>query len=274
MPDNDFSGIPSLGDEQGLANFLQQQELAASGFGPAPAAQPAQPQQPDAQSQPAAQPQPQLQPQPQPAAPRTYTQDELAAILAQVDAIRQRQAAPQPQPQPQPQRQAAYSPQEIQFINQALAQGYSMQAIQNAINQRRGQSGYNPQVASLEQRMNQLQQYLATQEYRDAEAAFIEKLTAFGDKFGLSEQDLVTFGNAAMQKGINIAVGNVDLETVFRAVYPEQYAIRSQRIAQAPSSQIFGGSSAAEPTGAQSQKAAAEYAKAFLAQRMPNYPRK
>lgn len=288
MPDNDFSGIPSLGDEQGLSQFLQQQELAAAGFGaPAPAAQPAPQEQPQGQPQPDPQAQPaQPAPQAQPGQPRTYTQEELAGILAQIDAIRQRQAAAQPrafqpfqpaQPaQPaQPQGAAsAYTAQELQFINQALSRGYSMQAIQGAIDARRAQSGYNPKVASLEQRMDRLQQYLATQEYREAEAAFVDKLTQFGDKFGLSEQDLVTFGEAAIKKGINIAVGNVDLEAVFRAVYPEQYAIRSQRIAQANSSQIYGGSSAAEPTGVQSQKAAAEYARQFLLGRMPNYPRK
>lgn len=276
MPDNDFSGIPSLGDEQGLSQFLQQQELAAAGFGaPAPAAQPAPQEQPQGQPQPDTQAQP--APQAQPGQPRAYTQEELAGILAQVDAIRQRQAAAQPRAfQPaQPQGAApAYTAQELQFINQALSRGYSMQAIQSVIDNRRAQSGYNPKVASLEQRMDRLQQYLATQEYREAEAAFVDKLTQFGDKFGLSEQDLVTFGEAAIKKGINIAVGDVDLEAVFRAVYPEQYAIRSQRIAQANSSQIYGGSSAAEPTGVQSQKAAAEYARQFLLGRMPNYPRK
>lgn len=287
MPNNDFSGIPSLGDEQGLSQFLQQQELAAAGFGaPAPAAQPAPQEQPQSQPQPDPQAQPATQAtqatQAQPGQPRTYTQEELAGILAQIDAIRQRQAAQprafqpfQPAQPAQPQGAAsAYTAQELQFINQALSRGYSMQAIQGAIDSRRAQSGYNPKVASLEQRMDRLQQYLATQEYREAEAAFVDRLTQFGDKFGLSEQDLVTFGEAAIKKGINIAVGNVDLEAVFRAVYPEQYAIRSQRIAQANSSQIYGGSSAAEPTGVQSQKAAAEYARQFLLGRMPNYPRK
>lgn len=278
MPLDDFSGIPSLSDEQGLSQFLQQQELAAAGFGAAPsAAQPQEQAQPAAQAQPA-QPAAQPAPQAQPEQPRTYTQEDLAEILAQVDAIRQRQAQMQPKPASQPSAQLqgrapAYSPQEVRFINLALAQGYSMAAIQNAINSRRAQGGYNPQVANLEQRMDALQRYLATQEYREAEAEFVDKLTEFGDKFGLSEQDLVTFGQTAMQKGINIAVGNVDLEAVFRAIYPDQYAIRSQRIAQANSSQIYGGSSAAEPTGVQSQKAAAEYARQFLLGRMPNYPR-
>ena len=279
MQENDFSGIPALGDEQGLSQFLQQQEIAAAGFGPAPQQQQQQQQQP-AQPEPAqqqqVQPQPQVQnlqiQQPQ---QRTYTQAELQAILAQVDAINQRQVQNrQVQPAQQP-RQPAYTQQEMAFINQALAQGYSMGAIERAIVQRRGGQGnpYGQQVAQLQQRMDQLQQYLATQEYREAEAAFVERLTDFGNKFGLSEQDLVTFGNAALQKGINIAVGNVDLETVFRAVYPEQYAIRSQRISQAPSSQIIGGSSAAEPTGVASQKAAEAAARAFLQTRMPNYPR-
>jgi DNA-binding transcriptional MerR regulator len=166
-----------------------------------------------------------------------------------------------------------YSQEEVSFINTALRQGYSMEAIQSALNSRRAQVGRLPQVNALEQRLDMLQQHIETQEYKAAEAAFIDKLTEFGNKFGLSEQDLVTFGQTAYAKGINIAMGNVDLETVFRAVFPEQYAIRSRRIAPANSSQIYGGSSAAEPTGAQAQKAAAEYAKQYLLGTMPNYPR-
>ena len=289
--ENDFSDIPALGDAQGLSQFMQRQDMAAAGLGMPPAAQPAQqaqaqpqvqPQvQPQAQPQPALQAQTQVQPQfqqqaQQPAQQRALTDAELAGILARVDAMRQAQRQGQLplQRQGQPQQRAPmYSQEEVSFINTALQQGYSMEAIQSALNSRRAQAGRLPQVNDLEQRLDRLQQHIETQEYKAAEAAFVDKLTEFGNKFGLSEQDLVTFGQTAYSKGINIAVDNVDLETVFRAVFPEQYAIRSRRIAPANSSQIYGGSSAAEPTGAQAQKAAAEYAKQYLLGTMPNYPR-
>lgn len=277
--ENDFSDIPALGDAQGLTQFMQRQDMAAAGLGTPPAAQPAQQAQAQPQVQPQAQPQaqpqqaPQVQPQlqqqaQQPAQQRTLTDAELAGILARVDAMRQAQRQGQPQ-----QRAPMYSQEEVSFINTALQQGYSMEAIQSALNSRRAQTGRLPQVNALEQRLDTLQQYIENREYKAAEAAFVDKLTEFGNKFGLSEQDLVTFGQTAYSKGINIAVDNVDLETVFRAVFPEQYAIRSRRIAPANSSQIYGGSSAAEPTGAQAQKAAAEYAKQYLLGTMPNYPR-
>lgn len=69
--------------------------------------------------------------------------------------------------------------------------------------------------------------------------------------------------------GINLA--NVtDVEAVFRAVYPEQYAIRSQRIAGASASQIYGGASAMETPRAASSKLEDAYVDAFLKQAMPN----
>ena len=99
----------------------------------------------------------------------------------------------------------------------------------------------------------------------------INKLTDFGNKWGLSEQDLVTFGNTALdQFGINIAQVK-DLEAAFRAVYPEQYQIRLQRMTPNQSSQIYGGTAIPEGTRAQAARAEDAYVEAFLKSHMPNY---
>lgn len=275
----DFSDIPALGDTQGLENFINNQNLQAQGL------QPVQPTQ--QQAQPAAQPsaQPAAQPAAQPVAPAAqannnqqvntaqgqpvFTREQVAALLQQNAAQAQQQ-----QPQVQPQRQApqvAYSDQERNFVLTAMQRGYSLDQINQVIMQRRMQNGVAPQSnPALEQRMANLEQYLRNQEYKQAETVFIDKLSAFGDKFGLSEQDLVTFGNAALQKGINIAVPNVDLETVFKAVYPEQYAIRVQRMSPTNTSQIYGGTSIPEGNRALAGKAEDAYVEAFLKQTMPN----
>jgi hypothetical protein len=94
-------------------------------------------------------------------------------------------------------------------------------------------------------------------------------MTTFGDKFGLSENDLVTFGNKAMTMGINLTTVT-DVESVFRAVYPEQYAIRSQRIANNPTSHIYGGASTPEAPRAATSKLEDAYVDNFLKQAMPN----
>ena len=280
---NDFSGIPALGDVQGLENFLTNQNLAAQGL----PTQPAQPTQPAAQPAapanpaPAATPAQPATPAAQPAAPSlnpgNVTREDIAAILQKLDAINSGRAAqPAPQAQPRPATQPAapqftYTDQERNFVINAMQQGYSLSQINQVIMQRRTQNGYAPQNnTAIEQRMNNLEQYLRSQEYKQAETVFVDRLTTFGNKFGLSEQDLVTFGNAALQKGINIAVPNVDLETVFRAVYPEQYAIRVQRMTPTNTSQIYGGTSIPEGNRASAAKAEDAYVDAFLRQTMPN----
>ena len=63
---------------------------------------------------------------------------------------------------------------------------------------------------------------------------------------------------------------NVDLETVFKAVYPEQYAIRIQRMSPTNTSQIYGGTSIPEGNRALASKAEDAYVEAFLKQTMPN----
>jgi hypothetical protein len=119
------------------------------------------------------------------------------------------------------------------------------------------------------QRIQNIERYIQEQRYQAEQNAFIDKMNAFGDKFGLSENDLVTFGNVAMSKGINLTTVN-DVEAVFRAIYPEQYAIRSQRIAGSPASQIYGGANTPEAPRAAVSKLEDAYVDNFLKQSMPN----
>lgn len=264
---SDFSDIPSLGDVQGLEAYLNNQALAAQGL--------------PVQGQPAAQPQPAVQPQPaaEPVAPATPAQpaeqsgdDRITLTRAQLDAIlagRGAQPAQQPQPaKPVAQKGFGYTPQEQQFIANALSKGYSLEQINNFLVSRRGPAGGIDPI--LEQRIAQVEQHLKTQEYKAAENAFISRLSDFGNKFGLSEQDLVTFGNEALKNGINIATEGVNLEMVFRAVYPDQYAIRKQRMTPTNSSQIYGGTSIPEGSRASAAKLEDAYVDSFLKQTMPN----
>jgi hypothetical protein len=259
----DFSGIPALGDEKGLEDFLNNETLTSQGL-MAPQETPSQP------TGQATQPAQQAASAAIPPAPEsggdgtiTLTKEQLNAILASRG---QAPAAVQAQ-HPQP-RASGYSAQDQAFIARALQQGYTLEQINDFFVRQRGQSGrMDP---TLERRLSQVEQYLKTQEYRQAETAFVNKLADFGSKWGLSEQDLVNFGSTALQKGINIAVDNVDLETVFRAVYPEQYAIRSRRMSPTNSSQIYGGTSIPENGRANASKMEDAYVEAFLKGAMPN----
>lgn len=267
---NNFSGVPALDDIQGLENYLNNQNLMDAGLGvdltnpqnvtednPAPAA--GNPTDTGAGT-PAAGTQP------------TYTTDQVNQLIQQVQALQaqlsaQHQNVQPAQPTVQQTRPAVtYTPAQRQFIMQALDKGYTMDQIQEVLARRAGTSQAQAQI---EQRMANLEQQMKTQEYKRAESEFIGRLSTFGDKWGLSEKDLVTFGNAALQKGINIAYVN-DLDAVFRAVYPEQYSIRSQRMLNTNTSQIYGGTSIPESTRAATSKAEDAYVDAFFRQTMPN----
>lgn len=290
MDDNNvsnFSDIPALGDEQGLNTFLQNEALAAQGIqpvteqpaaqqgtSPAPANAPAAstaPVQPTGAQAPAASngQVPPIAPigSAQPAGGVQLTPEQLAQIAAKVQTMN---TTPSVAQRPVVQ---SYTEQERAFINQALAQGYGLDQINATIMRHR--AGTNPTVsnqnAALTQQVEQIKQYLQNQEYQNAQNAFITKLSSFGDKFGLSEQDLVTFGNEAMKKGINIALPNVDFETVFRAVYPDQYRIRMQRMTPTNASQIYGGTSIPESGNrAAASRMEDAYVDSFLKQAMPN----
>lgn len=256
MDDNIFSGIPSLDDAQGLEQYMNDAQASQFGFNDQmPAALQQQDDPTPAEPAPA-----------QPAAPTqpTFTSEQVAQIVARLQASNQPQ---QPQTPPQPaQRVSAYTPQQANVIKQLIDRGVPLERIMASLNGNRQQNAAQQQVLN---RLQGIEQYLQNQQYKTEEANFINKMTSFGDKFGLSESDLVTFGNQALSMGINLTQVT-DVEAVFRAVYPEQYAIRSQRIAGASASQIYGGASAMETPRAASSKVEDAYVDAFLKQAMPN----
>jgi DNA-binding transcriptional MerR regulator len=263
VPNNvpDFSDIPALGDAQGLENYLNNEALAAQGI----QVQNQQPEQPKPEEQQQQVQQQSQQPQGQSNDTITLSREQLNAILASRGQMPQQAQQPQQQVQP---RAPVYSAQEQQFIARALAQGYSLDQINRFLYTQRGNVARGNPI--LEQRLAQVEQYLRTQEYKTAETAFINRLSDFGNKWGLSEQDLVNFGNTALQHGINIAGDNVDLEMVFRAIYPEQYSIRSRRMTPTNSSQIYGGTSIPEGSRASASKLEDAYVENFLKGAMPN----
>lgn len=264
---NIFEGIPSLTDEQGLANYIAQQNQPAQ-----PAVQiPAMLQQNQPAEQPAAQP----AANPAPAV-QGYTPEQIDAIIKQnqqlMARVQQPQVqvpqtpqAPQVQANPQyntPNTQGAYDAQTRATIIDLINKGVSLDRIQAALNG-------NRQNNEAMQRVQAVEQYLQQQAYMQEQNAFIDKMSAFGEKFGLSEDELVTFANTALSKGINVA-HVTDVEAVFRAVYPQQYAIRAQRLQGVPSPQIYGGVSVQETPRAAASKAEDAYVEQFLQGAMPN----
>lgn len=268
LNENQFSDIPALGDVEGLNNYMNNEQLKSLGIANQPTPQDIQP-----SNQPAApvagtnEPQP---PQPQPLGNENQGQDpnptvsraefdELVQTMKSIQASLGQRQAPQAQPA---QRQASYTPQQLRFINEALARGYSMEQIMATLQQNSGQD-------AISKRVNDMENYLRQQRYEQAKTAFIDRMTEFGNKWGLSEQDLSTFGHAALKLGINVATVT-DLEAVFRAVYPEQYAIRLQRMQNTPSSQIYGGTNMPESNRTMASRAEDAYVENFLAHTMPN----
>lgn len=271
MENNIFEGIPGLDDTQGLENYAANQAATEAIGTPATTPQALTP-----NAQPATDPNANVQPQGQ----VTYTQEDIQRIIAENAQYKaQAQARAQAQAQPQnvtpqqrvaqpnsnvnPQANVQGNPQLQMAIARALAAGYTPEQVYAAM---RG----NTQQAKLENQVAQIQNYLEQQQYQREEAAFIDKMTSFGNKWGLSEQDLVTFADKALQLGINVAQVN-DVEAVFRAVYPEQYAFRAQRIAnQNNASPIYGGTSIPEAPRAAQSKAEDAYVENFLKGKMPN----
>ena len=258
-----FSGIPGLDDEAGLEAYLNNSTLNDMGVGnqdPTPAA--LQQQQPAPATEPAA--------TTTPAQPATnvpqFSAEQVAEILARSRAAAAQTQVQQPQVQRQPQTSGAYSAQQAAIIKQLIDRGVPLERISAALNGNRRQA---VQQNVMAQRLQAIEQHLQQQQYVADQNAFIDKMTAFGNKFGLSEDELVTFGNKAHTMGINLIDVN-DVEAVFRAVYPEQYAIRSQRIAGASNSQIFGGASAMESSRASASKLEDAYVDQFLKRSMPN----
>lgn len=266
MPNDElFSGIPSLDDEAGVQTYLNNAIIADAGLGnDIPAALQTQPTEPQVQ-QPAESATPAA-----PTAPQ-YTAEQVAAIIArnqQLEAqVTQQTNAHTAAQQSQPQ-QNAYTPRQAQLIKQLIDRGVPLERIQAALANRTQAQQAN---TALMDRLTKVEQYLQQQEYEAAQSAFVGKMTAFGNRFGLSENDLVTFGNKAMTMGINLTeVPAESIENVFKAVFPDQYAIRSQRIAGASASHIYGGAGSVETPRASASKLEDAYVDAFLRQSMPN----
>ena len=259
-----FSGIPALGDDAALEAYLNDTALGEMGVGgdvtiPAALQQQPQVQQPAGTEPPAPA-------TPAPAAPQApqapqFTAEQVAEIIA-----RSQPAQRQPQ-QPQPaQATSTYTAQQANTIKQLIDRGVPLERIMAAMNGNRQQVS---QQNAFMQRLQAIEQHLQQQQYVASQNAFVEKMTTFGNKFGLTEDELVVFGNKAQSMGINL-IDVSDVEAVFRAVYPEQYAIRAQRLAGASNSQLFGGASAQEASRASAAKLEDAYVDQFLRRSMPN----
>ena len=264
MPDNIFSGIPALDDQAGLEQVVQDNTLTQMGV-------PTNPSTPSAlqfTEQPAAQTDPQPQNQSQ-NAPQ-FTSEQVSQIIARNQQLEAQARVAQQQAALNAARQrtstSAYTARQADIIKQLIDRGVPLERIQQALN---GDRRTAAQQNAILQRVQNLEQHLQNQQYLAEQDAFINKMTEFGDRFGLSENDLVTFGNMAMSKGINLTTVN-DVEAVFRAIYPEQYAMRSQRIAGANTSQIYGGANTPEAPRAATSKLEDAYVDSFLKQTMPN----
>lgn len=265
---NIFSGIPSLDDDQGLAQYLEQQTVSQFDNGneiPNALQQTNSNEGNDNVSNNATQPQVQSN-------GTTYSAEQVQNIIntihQQYAQQTQRQAAPQAQPQRQVQQAPTYSQAELNAINQMLSRGYSLEQVLAAVQNNRAKTGVQRDPA-LVQKINNIEQYLYNQQYKAEQTAFIDKMTAFGNRLGLSENDLVTFGNAALAQGINL-INVPDVEMVFKMIYPEQYAIRTQRMSNTQTSQIYGGTSVPETNRALNEKAMDAYVDSFLKRSMPN----
>lgn len=263
LNNNQFSDIPALGDVEGLENYMNTESLKSLGI---PNNTPNDTQ-PIVQTNDDTNAQNDVAPTNVPAQPTQGTtgvsREEFDNLVKSISDIRESlQQRTVQAPQPQPTTGPVYTAQQMQFINTALQRGYSMEQILATLQKNAGQDANSQKITAIEN-------YLKQQQVQRLENEFIEKMTAFGNKWGLSEQDLVTFGQKALSLGINVATVT-DLDTVFRAVYPEQYAIRSKRMQNTPSSQIYGGTSIPESTRAMASRAEDAYVENFLAHTMPN----
>lgn len=268
MPDNIFSGIPALGDEAGLEQYNNNAALNEMGLGNPTIPSALQVQEPVQTPTVPAQTTTPAPAEPQPATPQ-YTAEQISQIIARNQQLEAQSRAYENNRNAQAQQSqynATYTPRQAQIIKQLIDRGVPISRIQQALDAGRQR---NSAQDAIVQRLNSVENYLQNQQYEAAQNEFIDRMTSFGNKFGLSEDDLVTFGNAAMAKGINITTVS-DVETVFRAIYPEQYAIRSQRISGAAASQIYGGANTPEAPRAATSKLEDAYVDNFLKQAMPN----
>lgn len=257
MPNEElFSGIPQLDDTEGLNNFMANQAAAQA----APEANvPTMLQ----QNQPATE-ESNATPEANAQQPAMYTAEQVQQIIANqmANINAQNNARMQQQAQMQNANAGGYTSYQRYLITELINRGVPLEKIQEAINSGKQSNALDNRVAALER---------AQQEERIAveRNAFVEKMNAFGEKFGLSERELTIFANKALENGVNL-IYTPNVEAVFRGMYPEQYAIRSQRLANNPAPTFYGGSAVAEQPRAYASKAEDAYVENFLKGAMPN----
>lgn len=251
---NLFEGIPSLKDETGLQNQLEQDVLSQLGINGQP--QTTAPVQAPVTANPVPPVAPTPAPLTQPAQPQTFTEEQVKQLLQRYAATIQPQADPE----------AIKRAQIEQAINtEAARQGVSREQIIQQLRARAQQAQNNPvleKVNSLEAKLQQMQQ-------QEEAAVFENNLRTFGNKLGLSEEDLVYFGTKAYETGINLLYVK-DYESVFRGLFPEQYALRIRRASSPAAPQVYGGSAVGN-TNIDNTRLEDQYVDRFLQQSMPNY---
>ena len=148
----------------------------------------------------------------------------------------------------------------------ALQMGYSLEQINNALTKMQGANAGN---GAVERRISNVEQTLQNYQMQQEAAEFERGMYALGDKLGLTEDDLYTFGVTAMKNGIDIFKVK-DVEAVFRGLYPDQYNVRIKRAQSQNSSQLYGGANM-QYNAQDAQRQVDNYVDSFLRERMPGW---
>lgn len=248
---NNFSEIPALSDTQGFADYMNRQNMQNLGI-----------QNPVTPSN--AEPNPT---EPNAQAPTGGNQVDTQVMIQQaVDAALARQAQHQQPAKPAQTMTSPYSADLQGQIIQALQMGYSLDQINTALNKMQGSAN---NVSAVERRVSNVEQTLQNYQMQQEAAEFERNMYALGDKLGLSEDDLYTFGTTALQNGIDIFKVK-DVEAVFRGLYPDQYNVRIKRAQTQNSSQLYGGANM-QYNAQDAQRQIDTYVDSFLRERMPGW---
>lgn len=250
---NNFSdnNIPALSDTQGFADYMNRQNMQELGI-----------QNPITDSNPNPNTDTGNQANPNAGANQQDTQ---ALIQQAVDAALARQQPANPAPTA-PVMNSPYSADLQKQIVTALQMGYSLEQINNALTKMQGANAGN---GAVERRISNVEQTLQNYQMQQEAAEFERGMYALGDKLGLTEDDLYTFGVTAMKNGIDIFKVK-DVEAVFRGLYPDQYNVRIKRAQSQNSSQLYGGANM-QYNAQDAQRQVDNYVDSFLRERMPGW---
>ena len=253
---NNFSdnNIPALSDTEGFANYMNRQNMQELGIqNPIDTASDANSQNPNngVNNVEAQAPQSQV--------------DTKALIQQAVDTAMARQQAQAPAQNAQTVN-SPYSPDLQRQIVTALQMGYSLEQINTALAKMQNTNSVN---AAVERRISNVEQTLQNYQVQQEAMEFEKGMYALGDRLGLTEDDLYTFGVAALNNGIDIFHVK-DVEAVFRGLYPDQYNVRMKRAQTQNSSQLYGGANM-QYNAQDAQRQVDNYVESFLRERMPGW---